>query len=127
MRLIERDAKSPKAGLYFVHAMTKSLTKESFLQLWKTELLPSIRDDLMVEFRSIKSELDDMSRAVQSIKESQEFLANKYDEITQVLHSIKKQISTTEGLIKKQEQDISSIQENVDELYHLIDELTILR
>lgn len=103
--------------------MSEYLTRETFLELWKAELLPSIKAEIQAETQAMKQEFEELRKRMMNIEKSQEFVAAKYDETIEALQSLKKQISTSETEINRQAEEMSSIHDNIEECYTLIDEV----
>ena len=107
-------------------AKSTPLTADSFMELWKTQLLPSIREEIREEItrqmQSIKGELQALDERYSSIEQSQQFLGKKYDELLQSLQATKQSISSTTSMVKTQQDAISSNCEEIAKLQNLIDE-----
>ena len=103
--------------------MTEYLAKETFMQLWREELLPSIRQEVKAEAESINTNIEALKLRCIQIEKSQEFLSTKYDQLVVTLQEVKKQISGTETKIRKQDDAIANVKENVTDLYSQLDEL----
>lgn len=101
----------------------EALTKESFLELWRKELLPNIKNEIAVQTQAIKEELSDLKERMKSIEKAQEFLSSKYDSVSQVLQSIKKQLASTEKSVIKQQDEMLKLQTKVSEVDAIVDEL----
>lgn len=100
-----------------------SLTKESFMELWRTKLLPSIRDEMKLELDGIKRDIKDLNEKCLQIEKSQEFMSVKYDQVIESIQTTKKQIDANATKIKQQVDSTSFIQDSIDELYSLVDEM----
>lgn len=101
----------------------KSLSKESFMELWQKELLPSIRKEIKLESELIMNNIRELKEKCMQIEKSQEFLSAKYEQLMQSIQSTKKQVDIATNKMKHQEESISSLKDNTDELYFLVDEL----
>ena len=100
-----------------------NLTKEAFKQLWQSELLPSIREEVKAEVAVIKESIKALSDRCLQIEKSQEYISSKYDELTQALQSSKKLTSKLEMTLSTHGETIGSIQDSLDNLYNTVDEL----
>ena len=100
-----------------------NLTKEAFKELWKTELLPSIRSEIRAESTLIQESIKALKDRCLQIEKPQEYISSKYDELTQAFQLSKKQASHFEESLGHQEETIAAIQDSMDDLYNTIDDL----
>ena len=93
------------------------------MDLWRTTLLPSIREEIKLELNAIKREIKDLSDKCIQIERSQDFMAKRYDQMIESVQVAKKQIDANSKQIKIQADRTTTLQENIDDLYSQMDEL----
>ncbi|CAB4017502.1 Hypothetical predicted protein [Paramuricea clavata] len=103
--------------------MATKFTKESFLQLWKDELLPSIHKKIQEELKPILKDINDVKGKCDEIEKSQKFLADQYDSIMILLQTTKKQISGLKQSTNQNKAKIDQLEKLSNDQNAIIDEL----
>ena len=103
--------------------MATKFTKESFLQLWKDELLPSIHKKIQEELKPILKDINDVKGKCDEIEKSQKFLADQYDSIMTLLQTTKKQISGLEQSMNQNKTKIDQLEKLSNDQNAIIDDL----
>lgn len=89
----------------------EQLTVTSFKEMWKKDLLPSIKKEIRVEIKAeidvIKQDFKEIVNRCSTIETSQKFISQKFEETLSTLQQAKKHITDLEMRIKDQEQAIS--------------------
>ena len=93
------------------------------MQLWREELLPSIRQEIKQEVESINTNIEALKCRCEQIEKSQDFLSTKYDKFVETLQGVKKQINGTETKVKNQDEAIKNVKINITDLSTQLDEL----
>lgn len=70
----------------------KSLTIETFTELWESKFLPSIKDEFRESISKLESGLKTLTIKVEDIESSQKFLSNEFDNFSKILQGTKKQV-----------------------------------
>ena len=86
------------------------LTVDEFSKMWKTEFLPSIRQEVKLEIETLWANIQILTERCSQIKQSIQFLSDKYDTVLGILQATKKQIAELEANIKEQTDQISRLQ-----------------
>lgn len=103
--------------------MSSDLTKNSFMDMWTKELLPSIRKEIKCELQEIRDDIKNLREKCEHIERSQEFLSQKYDKVIESIQESKKKIQANSSKIDRQTESTSYLEANVDEIYTILDEL----
>jgi hypothetical protein len=90
--------------------MATKFTKESFLQLWKDELLPSIHKKVQEELKPILKDINDVKGKCDEIEKSQKFLA-EISGLEQSTNQNKTKIDQLEKLSNDQNAIIDGLQQ----------------
>lgn len=102
---------------------TQPLTEETFMELWNNKLLPNIRHEITIQVCGIREDLKKLEERCSQIEKSQQFLADKYEDLSESLQSTKKLVSTTASKVHQHYETIKNNQEEIDKLYLIIDEM----
>ena len=94
-----------------------ALTKDLLMDLWRKELLPSIKKEIKSQLGEIKSEIKDLRDKCCQIEKSQEYLSTKYDQVVQSIQTIKKQVDASGTKIKQQDDKLKDVQRSIDDLH----------
>ena len=94
-----------------------TLTKDLLMEVWRTELLPSIRKEIKSQLGEIKSEIKDLRAKCSQIEKSQEYLSSKYDQVVQSIQTIKKQVDASHTKINQQDDVLTNVQRSMDDIY----------
>lgn len=86
------------------------LTVDESRKMWKTEFLPSIRQEVKLEIETLWANIQILTERCSQIKQSIQFLSDKYDTVLGILQATKKQIAELEANIKEQTDQISRLQ-----------------
>ena len=86
------------------------LTVDESRKMWKTEFLPSIRQEVKLEIETLWVNIQILTERCSQIKQSIQFLSDKYDTVLGILQATKKQIAELEANIKEQTDQISRLQ-----------------
>ena len=100
-----------------------TLTKDLLMEVWRTELLPSIRKEIKSQLGEIKSEIKDLRAKCSQIEKSQEYLSSKYDQVVQSIQTIKKQVDASHTKINQQDDVLTNVQRSMDDIYAELDEM----
>ena len=95
-----------------MNIMAKGFTKSSFMELWKSELLPSIQDLIKSENKEIHDKISDLKVRFTKVEESQQLLSAKYDELLHSLQSTKKNIADQEQQLSNAASEIGKIRDS---------------
>ena len=87
------------------------LMVDKFRKMWKTELLPSIWREVKFEIETLNLNIQVLTDRCSQIKQSIQFLSDKYDTVLGILQAIKKQIAGLVAIVKEQTDQISKLQE----------------
>ena len=103
--------------------MAKSFTKDSFMQLWQKELLPSIGELIKNENREIHDKIKGLNSRFEKVEQSQQFLSTKYDELLVSLQSTKRLIEDQGNQLSDATSEVGNIRESTYRHDIEIDEL----
>ena len=87
------------------------LTVDEFRKMWKTEFLPSIRQEVKLEIETLGANIQVLTDRCSQIEQSMQFLSDKYDTVLGILQATKKQIAGLEANVKEQTDQISKLHE----------------
>ena len=97
----------------------QQLTIASFRDLWKNEFLPEIRKEIDFANATLCSEIRDLNKRLDEFEKAQSFISEKYDQLTEVIKSTKKQVQQIESKLKDEAELKNSDYDNmvaIDEL-----------
>lgn len=70
----------------------QQLTIASFRDLWKIEFLPEIQKEIDSANALLHSEICNLSKRLDEFEKAQPLLSGKYDQLTKILKSTKKEV-----------------------------------
>lgn len=101
----------------------KPLTEDAILDLWNKKFLPSIRDEISKQLSAVREDVKRIEERCLHIEKSQQFLADKYESLSESLRTNKKLIEATSNNVRKHGAFIEDNQEDINKLYLLLDEM----